>query len=125
MSDHDVESLEHRCKKIQQLDMVRFAGIIDKEGEVVAGGFREGVKPLIDDKSQLRKFFRFATIESIGKEYDEPLGAMNYLAARRNKLVFISFPFPLTDIILLISAEPQAEIEKLASGVSNVFAGIK
>ena len=125
MPDHDIESLEHRCKKIQQLDMVRFAGIIDKEGEIVAGGFRDGVKPLVDNKSRLRKFFRFATAESIGKEYDENLGPMNYLAARRDKLVFISFPFPLSDIILLISAEPQAEIEKLASGVSNVFAGIK
>ena len=102
--------------------MVRFAGIIDKDRRNCCWRIpRRCECPLIDDKSQLRKFFRFATIESIGKEYDETLGAMNYLAARRNKLVFVSFPFPLSDIILLISAEPRlAEIEKLASFIFNV-----
>ncbi|MDI1495291.1 MAG: hypothetical protein K8823_599 [Cenarchaeum symbiont of Oopsacas minuta] len=125
MLKHDVESLDRRCKKIQQLDMIRFAGVINKDGDVIAGGFKSGVKPFEDDKLRLRKFFRFATLESIGKEYDENLGSMNYLAARRDKLIFISFPFPISDIILLISAEPKAEIEKLATVASNVFAGIK
>ena len=58
------------------------------------------------------------------KEYDESLGPINYLAARRDKAVLVSFPFPITQILLLISAEPTANIENLAKKVVEIFTDV-
>jgi len=54
---------------------------------------------------------------------DDSLGLINYLVARRDKAVLISFPFPLSSVLLLISAEPTVNIENLASTVTKTFGG--
>ena len=48
---------------------------------------------------------------------------LNYIASRRDKVILISFPFPVTTNILLISAEPGLDIEKLAENVVKIFSG--
>ena len=63
----------------------------------------------------------FVSKISLRKEYDDSLGPINYLAARRDKVVLISFPFPLSRFLLLISAEPSVNIENLASKVIKIF----
>jgi len=66
---------------------------------------------------------KFISEISLRKEYDDNLGPINYLVARRDKIVLISFPFPLNRILLLISAEPSVNIENLASNVVKIFGG--
>lgn len=63
----------------------------------------------------------FASRVSLRKEYDKTLGPINYLAARRDRLVLISFPFPVSKFVLLISAEPTVDIEKIAKRVVMIF----
>ena len=59
--------------------------------------------------------------QRLRKEYDDSLGPINYLVARRDKVVLISFPFPLSGILLLVSAEPTVVIEDLVSKVIKIF----
>ncbi len=66
----------------------------------------------------------FVSKISIRKEFDQSLGPINYLAARRDKAVLISFPFPVSKIILLISAEPSVDIENIAKKVVDIFSGV-
>ena len=105
------------------LDEIRFAGIINEDGELISGGFKQGLMPLEDDEIKLKSFMEFVSKISLRKEYDDSLGPINYLAARRDKVVLISFPFPLSRILLLISAEPSVNIENLASKVIKIFGG--
>jgi len=43
----------------------------------------------------------------------------------KNKAVLVSFPFPITKILLLISAEPSVNIEDLAKKVVEIFTDVK
>ncbi|MFB5618878.1 MAG: DUF6659 family protein, partial [Candidatus Nitrosomaritimum aestuariumsis] len=52
-------------------------------------------------------------------------GPINYIAARRDKAVLVSFPFPISQIALLISAEPNLNIENLAKKVVEIFTNVK
>ncbi len=113
-----------RCGKLLEQERIRFAGIIDEKGVLVAGGFRKGITPLEGDETRLKSFMEFVSKVSIRKEYDESLGPINYLAARRDKAVLISFPFPISRILLLISAEPSVDIEELAREIVDIFAGV-
>jgi len=113
-----------KCTNLLQESEIRFAGIVDKTGQLVAGGFKEGILPHEGDETRLQSFFEFVSKASIRKEYDESLGPINYLAARRDKAVLVSFPFPVTQILLLISAEPTVNIENLANKVVEIFTDI-
>ncbi|MEW6044284.1 MAG: DUF6659 family protein [Thermoproteota archaeon] len=112
---------DKKCKKICEEKEIRFAGIVDENGKLVAGGFKEGLVPLERDEQRLEKFMRFVSQVSLLKSFDDTLGPTCYIAARREKVILISFPFPLSKILLLISAEPTIDIEKLASHIVNIF----
>ena len=113
-----------RCKEIQHHSGVRFAAIINHEAERIAGGFTEGVTPYEGDEAKLHDFYKFALNVSLSTdELNNSLGALNYIASRRDKVILISFPFPVTTNILLISAEPGLDIEKLADNVVKIFSG--
>jgi len=113
-----------KCNQLLEESEIRFAGIVDKDGQLVAGGFKEGITPYEGDETRLQSFFEFVSKASIRKEYDESLGSINYLAARRDKAVLVSFPFPVTQILLLISAEPTVNIESLANKVVQIFTDV-
>lgn len=113
-----------KCNQLLEEEEIRFAGIVDKNGQLVTGGFKEGLVPYENDETKLQSFFDFVSKASIRKEFDESLGPINYLAARRDKAVLVSFPFPISQILLLISAEPTVNIESLAKKVVEIFTDV-
>jgi len=116
---------EEKCSRLLEESEIRFAGIVDKQGKLIAGGFKPEIKPHEGDETKLQAFLEFVSKISIRKEYDQTLGPINYLAARRDKAILVSFPFPITQILLLISAEPSANIENLATKVVEIFTGVE
>ena len=123
-SNNIASQFSKKCSKLLEEPEIRFSGIVDKEGKLVTGGFKEGLTPYEGDETKLQSFFDFVSKASIRKEFDESLGPINYLAARRDKAVLVSFPFPVSHILLLISAEPTVNIENLAKKVVEIFSGV-
>ena len=115
---------EEKCSLLLEQAEIRFAGIINEDGKLVSGGFKKDIRPLEEDESRLNSFMEFASMISLRKEFDKTLGPINYLAARRDKIVLISFPFPVSKFILLISAEPTVDIESLATKVVSAFSSV-
>lgn len=115
---------DEKCERLLQENEIRFAGILNDEGNLISGGFKKGIIPLEGDETKLKSFMEFVSKMSIRKEFDQSLGPINYLAARRDKAVLVSFPFPLSRIVLLISANPSVDIEMLAKKVVDIFSGI-
>ena len=115
---------DQKCDHLLGESEIRFAGIVDKNGKLIAGGFKKGIIPYENDETKLQSFFEFVSKTSIRKEFDESLGPINYLAARRDKAVLVSFPFPISKILLLISAEPTVNIEILAKKVVEIFTDV-
>jgi hypothetical protein len=120
----NMQIYDDKCTALLQDNDVRFAGIVNDQGKLIAGGFKKNLVPLEDDETRLHAFLEFVSKVSFRKEYDSSLGPINYIAARRDKAVLISFPFPITKILLLVSAEPSVNIESLANKIVRVFAGI-
>lgn len=123
-STSNFQVYDNKCQRLLEENEIRFAGIINSEGKLVSGGFKKGITPLEQDETRLKSFMEFVSKVSIRKEYDQSLGPINYLAARRDKAVLVSFPFPVSKIVLLISANPSVDIEKLAKKAVDIFSGI-
>ena len=125
INEASLQLYDQKCKILLKEPEIRFAGIVNKEGNLVLGGFKEGLIPYENDETKLQAFFNFVSKASIRKEFDESLGPINYMAARRDKAVLVSFPFPISQILLLISAEPHTNIENLAKKVVEIFTNVK
>jgi|TARA_B100000929_G_C15460263_1_gene404244 hypothetical protein len=118
----NTELFDAPCREIQNELGIRFAAIIDHNGKKIAGGFKEGIIPLEGDEQRLQDFFKIVVDLSLKTtDFSNSLGALNYISLRKDKVILIIFPFPITEKILLISAEPNVETEKLASKIVNIF----
>ena len=90
---------------------IRFAGFIDLDGNLIKGKFREDIIPLESDEEQKKIFRELAIRVSTRLNFDYSMGRVKYSASRREKLVMMSFP--LKNFILLITAEPNVNIDRL------------
>ena len=98
---------------------IRFAGFVNMQGDLVEGQFREDVVPFENDEEQKRVFRELAVRISTRKNFDFSMGAVKYSASRREKLVMMSFP--LKNMILLITTEPNVNIDRLAYKIIQIL----
>ena len=98
---------------------IRFAGFVNRKGDLEEGKFREDIVPFENDEEQQRIFRELALRISTRKKFDYSMGAVKYSASRREKLVMMSFP--LKNIILLITAEPNVNIDRLAYKIIQIL----
>jgi hypothetical protein len=110
---------EQKCKKILQEDEIRFAGIINRMGRLVAGGFKEGIRPFEDEEDRRKMYMELILRVSMRSEFDYSLGKVKYTASRREKAVVMSFP--LDNNVLFISAEPDISIDKTANKILKLI----
>ena len=95
---------ETLCKKITELDpMIRFAGLINDKGHVVAGGMTAGKKPLEDTKKDEMLYMELALRVRMRQEFDVELGPVKFALSYRDRVIVLSFP--VGKEILLVSAE--------------------
>jgi hypothetical protein len=109
---------QQKCDRLLQEDEIRFAGLINGMGRLVAGSFKKGVSPLEDDAERQKMYMELALRVSMRMEFDYSLGKVKYSASRREKSVMMSFP--INNNVLLISAEPDVEIDKTAKKVMKL-----
>ncbi len=98
---------------------IRFAGFVNMQGDLAKGQFREDVVPFENDEEQKKVFRELAIRISTRKNFDFSMGAVKYSASRREKLVMMSFP--LKNIILLITTEPNVNIDRLAYKIIQIL----
>jgi len=115
----EFEKFEQKCDRLLELDEIRFTGLINKMGKLLSGGFKKGVTPLEDDAERQKMYMELALRVSMRMEFDYCLGPVKYTASRREKTVMMSFP--MNNKVLLISAEPYVDIEKLAKKIMLVI----
>lgn len=113
------QMLSSACEKVQDLPGVRFAGVLNKMGNLVAGGFKEDIMPYVEDDVNRKMYMELCLELSMRQEFDEFLGSVEYIAARRKKVTMISIP--LQGFLVIISAEPYIDAEKAAKSAMEIF----
>jgi len=98
---------------------IRFAGFVNMSGNLIEGKFRGDVIPFESDEEQQKIFRELAYRISTRKKFDYSMGAVKYSASRREKLVMMSFP--LNEMVLLITAEPNVNIDRLAYKIIQIL----
>lgn len=110
---------DQKCSRLLQEEEIRFAGFINSMGRLVAGGFKEGTTPIEDEAERQKMYMELALRVSMRKDFDYSLGPVKYAASRRAKTVVMSFP--INSNVLLVSAEPTVDIDKLANKIMKII----
>jgi hypothetical protein len=112
---------EQKCQNLLKEPEIRFAGLINPMGHLVAGGMKKGMKPLEDDADMRKLYMELILRVSTRQEFDQSLGEVEYSASRRKKAVVMSFP--IGNKVLLVSANTDVDIDATAKKIKKI-AGI-
>ena len=111
LSPKQIQDLDMACQKLSEEYKVRHVGVINSLGHLIAGGFKKGVSPLLDDVNVRMVYMQMQLDFRMRQELDNVLGPIDYIASRRTKQLIITVP--LDDLLILISAEPDADDKKI------------
>ncbi len=114
-----VKRFADKCIEITKEPKIRFAGIVNSSGELITGGFKDGLTPYEQDDNRHKLYRELAARITLRKNFDYKLGRVKYSASRREKIVMMSFP--LDEYVLLITAEPDINIDRTAYGIIRIL----
>ena len=112
MTEINVKDYEKRCQELLEDEEVRFAGLLDEFGKLLAGGYNQGIDPRLSEEQHDVVCKELAARVSKRKIYDTELGRVKYSASRREHVVIMSFP--IYEKVIMIVAEPNVNIDRLA-----------
>lgn len=119
--DTNSKDYDSMCKKILDLDSkIRFVGVINARGKLLAGGLREGLKSLEEPKDDEMLFTEVALRARMRKEFDNQLGKVRFAMSVRDKVIIMSFPIDDNDI-LYVSANTDIDHGKIPMKILEIL----
>ena len=80
------------CELISKISVyIRFIAIISKTGSLLAYFRRDGLEPLLDQKSTQYQFAQIAIQNELEEQFDAQLGDVDFVWEEREKVQTISF----------------------------------
>jgi hypothetical protein len=108
------------CNSISSIDpKIRFAGVINERGRLVAGGMKENVEPLESEKDDEMIFMELALRVKMRKEFDKQLGPVNFAMASRERALAISVI--INNDILYVVSEPDTDYGILPKQILKII----
>jgi len=101
------------CTLVQKIDSkIRFAGVINSKGRLIAGGMAASKTRLGDRKRDEMLYMELALRVKMRREFDDDLGKVEFSMSFREKLIVMSFP--MENDVLLVSMERKTQFEIIA-----------
>lgn len=110
---------QSRCNELLSYDEIRFAGIVNKLGNLTFGGFKDGINPFETDEKCRMMYMQMVLEISMRRDFDSSLGTVEYIASKRENALMISIP--IKDDLLLISATHHASTDIIIDKVRRIF----
>lgn len=108
------------CNSVMSLDpKIRFVGVINERGRLVAGGMKESIKSLEDERDDEMIFMELALRVKMRKEFDEQLGSVKFALALRERILAISVPID-SDILYAVF-EPDADYGTIPNKILTII----
>ncbi|SRR5690554_918979 len=99
---------EQLCSKVFMLnDDIRYAGVIDSTGTLIAGGMRKGIDSIVSENDEELFLTQTALRKSMRERFDQAMGRARFAYVEREKISVLTFY--MEDKTLLVTLEPNVE----------------
>jgi len=112
-------SHQQGCQRLLEEPEIRFAGVINPMGNLIAGGMKEGLTPLEEEEDRRKMYMEVILRVTTRKDFDYGLGHVKYSASRREHVVVMSFP--LDNAVLMVTAQPDVDIDQTAKKIMKIW----
>jgi hypothetical protein len=121
MSNHN-NKFQNLCDAIFALNPnIRFAGVVNNMGTLVAGGMRQSVKSMEHKGDSSKLYLESALRSEMRKDFDKEFGKTIYSFSEREKIKVASFPLH-NDNLLRVSIEKQEQShEKIIENILKII----
>ena len=111
---------EKLCDTIFALEpSIRFAGVIDKMGNLVAGGMKKGIQPLEPKEERRKLYLEFALRNAMRQDFDSEYGKVIYTLSEREKIKITSFP--MGENLVLVSVDKEGDHVRLIEKILKLI----
>jgi len=102
---------EKICTEMYKFDRrVRYAGILDEIGRLIAGGMKRGIPSLEPQSEDLRLIANITIQLSTDKTWDKYFGKTQYTFIKREKVNVLTFH--IGNKMVLVSTEPDFTLQQ-------------
>jgi hypothetical protein len=124
MSTHN-NKLQKLCDAVFALNPnIRFAGVVNNMGTLVAGGMRQSVNSMEDKGDSSKLYLESALRSEMRKDFDKEFGKTIYSFSEREKIKVASFPLH-NDNLLRVSIEKQEQChEKIIESILKLISDL-
>ncbi len=113
-------NFDELCNNVLKIDDVRFAGIIDRNGGLVSGGYKEGLEQYLQtDESKMSFHYASRSWEN-RKNISHRVGKERFAIVEFEKVKQISVPVDNQNI-LLISVESETNHDQVVKSVLSLL----
>ena len=96
MTSSTEENLSVVCKQIQQLDnSIRFVGIANGLGSLIATAYRNGLTPLMNEQETSHYAIQAVLRATTREDFEPKIGRLEYSIGRYDKIVRATIPIRL------------------------------
>jgi hypothetical protein len=96
------------CEQVFALNEdIRYAGVIDSAGTLVAGGMRKGTDSIVSETDEELFLTHTALRKSMRDRFDASMGGARFAYVEREKVSILTFY--MGDKILLVTLEPNVD----------------
>ena len=108
------------CDIIIKLDRnIRFVGIVNNKGEVIEGGFQEGVEPLLKE-SEEQEILNSLSNMALLQNFSDRLGKVKYSLTEHQKIALMTFPLD-SGILCLSVYVKDTNVDKLKNATLRII----
>jgi hypothetical protein len=91
------ENLNNLCKEIQQLDnSIRFVGIANNLGSLLATAYRNGLTPLMDKQETAHYAIQAVLRAATREDFESKIGKLVYSIGKYERLIRVTIPIKLS-----------------------------
>ena len=113
--------LDNLCDTIIKLDRnIRFVGIVNDKGEVIEGGFQDGVEPLLEGSDEQEMYTNSLSNMTLLKNYSDRLGKVKYTLTEHQKIAMMTFPLD-NGILCLSVYSKDTNVDKLKNTILEII----
>lgn len=107
------------CNGIFEInEKIRFVGIIDQMGKLIAGDMKKGLPSLERDDGSIMLYLGYAINNILRRDFDNVFGKVLYTFSEREKIKLLTIP--IDDNLLLVSMDKSSDHVELIKKILDV-----
>jgi len=111
LPSHKLAKIEKKCNQILKNDNIKFVGVINSLGNLIAGGFKKDTSMIGTENLQKMMYMQLKLDLDMRKDYDELYGPVNYVLSKRRHAE--KFTIPIGDYMVLLITELNFDLAKI------------